>query len=127
MLNYESTIICSPEVPPEKVEEIVQKIKKIVETSQGVIGLTQQLGKKRLAYPIKKFKEGTYVYFELTAPGETVSHLENFYRINDAIIRYLTIKVKKKKVKKQAVEKAPAAVEEVKTDGSINTQAPGAE
>jgi small subunit ribosomal protein S6 len=123
MSNYESTIICSPEAPPEKLEEIVQKIKKIVETSQGVIGLTQQLGKKKLAYPIKKFREGSYIYFELSGPGEMIASLENFYRINDFIIRYLTIKPRKKKVKKPAVEKETTAPEEVKTDGSNNYQA----
>jgi small subunit ribosomal protein S6 len=127
MSNYESTIICSPEAPPEKLEEIVQKIKKIVETSQGVIGLTQQLGKKKLAYPIKKFREGSYIYFELSGPGEMIAGLENFYKINDFVIRYLTIKAKKKKAIKKPAEKPEAAAEEVKTDGTTSAQAPGAE
>ena len=54
MVTYESTVICSPELPTEKIDELVEKIRKIVEDTKGQILITQQLGKKRLAYPIKK-------------------------------------------------------------------------
>ena len=125
MAAYESTFICSPEVPAEKLEELIEKVKKIIENSKGSIITIQQLGKKKMSYPIKKFREGNYIYMELSGPGEMVSALETFYKVNDQVIRYLTIKVEKKK--KAAPEKVQAVTEEVKTDESSKPQTSGAE
>ena len=125
MAAYESTFICSPEVPAEKLEELIEKVKKIIENSKGTIITIQQLGKKKMSYPIKKFREGNYIYMELTGPGEMVGALETFYKVNDTVIRYLTIKVEKKK--KAAPEKAQVTTEEVKPDESNKPQIAGAE
>lgn len=116
MSRYETTFICSPEVPAEKVEDLVSKVKKVVETAGGAITLLQQLGRKRLAYPIKKYREGNYVYLEMTGTGELIAGLENFFKVNDQIIRYLTVKVEKKKVvaAKPAAEPAKPVAGEVK-------------
>jgi small subunit ribosomal protein S6 len=113
MATYESTFICSPETPAEKLDELIEKVRKTVENSGGKITVTQQLGRKRLAYPINKFREGTYVYMELEGKGDIISALENLYKVNDVVIRYLTIKAEKKKViprpAAQPATPAPAA------------------
>ncbi len=109
MALYESTFICSPELPAEKIDELIEKVKKIVDSSDGKIGVVQQLGRKRLSYPIKKFREGSYVYMELSGTGAMVSSIENFYKVNDPVIRYLTVKVEKKKVQKPVAAPAAAA------------------
>ncbi len=136
MITYESTIICSPELPAEKIDELVEKIKKVVDGSKGQILITQQLGKKRLAYPIKKHREGSYVYFELSGPGETIAALESFFKVNDTIIRYLTVKAGKKRPPKPVAAAVPAQApaaeelkkpEEGKTDDSAKPSVAGAE
>jgi small subunit ribosomal protein S6 len=120
-MNYESTFIVSPEMPTEKIEELIEKVKKAVEASNGQMKLVQQLGKKKLAYPIQKFREGAYVYMELSGPGDMIPALENFYKVHDTVIRYLTVKVEKKpvvkKVEAPVAEVTPAPAEgEVKKD-----------
>jgi len=116
-MTYESTFICSPEIPAEKLEEIVEKAKKIVETNEGKLNLLQQLGKKKLAYPIAKHREGSYVYMEIAGPGKIVNALETFYKVNEAVIRSLTIKVEKKKpAKVKEVKPEDVKVEEVKPE-----------
>jgi small subunit ribosomal protein S6 len=132
MPAYESTFICSPELPTEKIDELVEKVKKIIETSGGKVALIQQLGRKRLAYPIKKFREGNYVYMELTGPGEMIGAVENLFKVNDTIVRYLTVKVEKKKAVKPAAAPAPTepatpVAEEGKTNEPSKPQTPGAE
>ncbi len=115
-MSYECTFICSPELDSTKVEEMVAKVSKIIETAEGKIKNLQQLGKKKLAYNIKKFREGNYVYVEFDANGSVVLSLENFFKVNDDVIRFLTVKVeekKKKTVKKaKVVEKKQEAVAE---------------
>ena len=112
-MSYECTFICSPELDSTKVEEMVAKVSKIIETSGGTIKNLQQLGKKKLAYNIKKFREGNYVYVDFESNGSVVLSLENFFKVNDDVIRFLTVKVepKKKVVKKaKAVEKKQETV-----------------
>ena len=112
-MSYECTFICSPELDSTKVEEMVSKVSKIIETSGGTIKNLQQLGKKKLAYNIKKFREGNYVYVDFESNGSVVLSLENFFKVNDDVIRFLTVKVepKKKVVKKvKAVEKKQETV-----------------
>src|SRR3989339_513202 len=126
MSNYESTFICSPELPTEKLDELIEKAKKIVSNNGGNVVIAQQLGKKRLAYPIKKFREGNYVYMELTGSGDMVSALETFYHVNDPIIRFLNVKVEKKKavVKPTIAEPTAPAPVEVKSNESDKPQTP---
>ena len=133
-MNYESTFIVSPELPTEKIEELIEKVKKAVEGSNGQMKLVQQLGKKKLAYPIRKLREGAYVYMELSGPGDMIPTLENFYKVHDTIIRYLTVKVEKKPIVKKAeaptaeVTPAPAEGGEVKKDEQQQQSTPaGAE
>ena len=109
-MSYECTFICSPDLDAAKVDEIVSKVSKIVETSNGTVKNLQQLGKKKLAYNIKKFREGIYVYMELEGEGSMLQPLENFFKVNDGIIRFLTVKVEVKKNKKTA-KKAAKKVE----------------
>ncbi|MCL2334678.1 MAG: 30S ribosomal protein S6 [Endomicrobia bacterium] len=124
-MNYETTFICSPELPVEKVEEITSKVTKLIESSKGTVKTVQQLGKKRLAYPISKFREGSYVYTEFSGEGAAVSAIENFLKLNDSVIRFLTIKVEKKKVvAKPKAPAAPAAQAEVKQDEPATTEQP---
>jgi small subunit ribosomal protein S6 len=129
MSTYESTFICSPELPAEKLDELVEKIKKIAEHSGGRVTISQHLGRKRLAYPIKKFREGSYVYMELNGSGEMINALEKFYQVNDPVIRYLTIKAEKKKVVPQKVSEpaqAEPASQEVKSNEHDQPSSTGA-
>lgn len=131
-MSYECTFICSPELDSAKVEEMVAKVSKIIETSGGTIKNLQQLGKKKLAYNIKKFREGNYVYVDFESNGSVVLSLENFFKVNDDVIRFLTVKVEpKKKVVKKAktVEKkqetvaaTEAPVEEKKEEETVNAE-----
>ncbi|MCL2390388.1 MAG: 30S ribosomal protein S6 [Endomicrobia bacterium] len=124
-MNYESTFICSPELPVEKVEELTAKVSKIVESSKGIVKTVQQLGKKRLSYPINKFREGSYVYMELSGEGDMIGAIENFLRLNDGVIRFLTVKIEKKKVAAKPAAKAAApAAPEVKQDEPTTEQSP---
>jgi small subunit ribosomal protein S6 len=119
-MNYESTFIVSPELPADKVEELTAKTVKTIEAAKGTVKTVQQFGKKKLAYPINKFREGSYVYMELSGEGSMVGSLESFFKFNDSVIRFLTVKVEKKKVPAKPAAQSEQAVEnpamEVKND-----------
>jgi small subunit ribosomal protein S6 len=97
-MDYEDTFIVSPELQTEQIEQLIAKVTKIIEISGGIVKAVQQLGKKRLAYPINKAREGIYVYMEFSGASGVIVALENFFKFNDSVIRFLTIKIENKKV-----------------------------
>jgi small subunit ribosomal protein S6 len=120
-MNYESTFVVSPELTIEKIEELTAKVVNVIETSDGVIKIIQQLGKKRLAYAVKKFHEGNYVYMEFSGGNKIINILENFFKFNELIIRFLTVKTKIKKITVKStkpITKIEQQTAEVKQNGS---------
>jgi small subunit ribosomal protein S6 len=113
-MDYEVTFIASPELQAEKVEELTAKVRSVIESAGGSIRSQQQLGKKKLAYPIAKFHEGSYVFFEVGGSGEMLKPLENSLRLSDSVIRYLIIRVEKKKINAKLARKKEEKLSENK-------------
>jgi len=105
MPNYEAVFILKPTLSNEKVEEILEKVKGIITSGNGTIILSDSWGKRRLAYPVKKNKEGTYYLLQFSVDGKVVGVLENFFRTTDDVIKYITIKIEKSFKKKTEPKK----------------------
>ena len=94
--NYESMIVISPEFSIDDAKKENEKSTSFITENKGSIDNTDEWGKKKLAYEIKKFKEGYYFVNYFQFDPEMISELERIYRINENIIRY-NILVKEKK------------------------------
>ena len=92
---YEHTIIAKQEASRKQLKEIIEKYSKIVEKSDGSIVKTENWGLLNLSYLIKKNKKGNYIHFKIKGPNKIVSELEKNEKIDNNLIRYLTVKVKK--------------------------------
>lgn len=91
MNKYESVVIIDPAVAEEKVKELSQKFTDII-NNDGKVEKVEELGKKRLAYEVKKNKEGYYVVINFEANPELISELERNYRIMDEVIKFITVR-----------------------------------
>ena len=91
MNKYESVVIINPSVEEEKVKELSQKFTDII-NNDGKVEKVEELGKKRLAYEVKKNKEGYYVVIYFEANPQLIAELERNYRIMDEVIKFITIK-----------------------------------
>ncbi len=92
MNRYESIFIIASSVTEEDIKEFIEKIKNLITTNGGNVTNVEELGKKKLAYEIKKNKEGYYVLIEFDLNAEVIKELERVYRITDEIIKFLTIR-----------------------------------
>ena len=90
---YEVMYIADPATPDEEIASLNEEIKKLVESEDGEVVKTDDMGRRALAYKIKKFTEGYYFLFEIQSSGREIAELERRMRINDKIIRYLTVRV----------------------------------
>jgi ribosomal protein S6 len=91
MNKYESVVIIDPAVEEDKVKELSQKFTDII-NNDGKVEKVEDLGKKKLAYEVKKNKEGYYVVINFDANPNLISELERNYRIMDEVIKFITIK-----------------------------------
>jgi small subunit ribosomal protein S6 len=93
MRHYETTFILRPNLGEDQFTEIIDRTCAIVTDDGGSIINTDRWGIKRLAYEIKKEVQGYYVCLNYAAPGKTVNEIERIFRIDDRLLRYLTIKL----------------------------------
>ena len=89
---YETMYILSPDIPEEEVETHVNKYRDLVTEAGAEVLDTQMRGKRRLAYPISKHREGIYVQLNHNGDGQQVATLERAMRLSEDVIRYLTVK-----------------------------------
>ena len=93
---YESIFIARPSLMDEEVSKVIEKIKSIIEQGGGTVLKTENWGKKKLAYEVQKEKKGTYIFLHFQSEGKVVSDLERAYRLDDAVMKFLTLKLNKK-------------------------------
>ena len=91
MNKYESVIIINPSVDEEQVKALTTKFTDMI-NKDGSVEKADNLGKKKLAYEIKKNKEGFYVVFKFEANPELITELERVYRITDEVMKFIVIK-----------------------------------
>ena len=89
---YETMYILRPDIPEEEVESHVNKYSEMVTSTGAKVLDSQMRGKRRLAYPIAKHKEGIYVQLSHNGDGQQVEVLEKAMRLSEDVIRYLTVK-----------------------------------
>ncbi len=87
MGNYEGLFIIKPDIKEEDVKGVYKVISDSVTKNGGSITKEDIWGKRQLAYPVKKFKEGFYYKLDFTAPTNVIVKLEEAYRLNSDILR----------------------------------------
>ena len=91
MNKYESVIIISPVVEEEGIKNLITKFSDII-NNEGKVESVEEMGKRKLAYEIKKFQEGFYVLINFEAKPTLVAELERNYRITDEIIKFIVVR-----------------------------------
>ena len=89
---YETMYILRPDIPEEEVDSHLTKYSDLLVKAEVEVLDSQMRGKRRLAYPIQKHKEGIYVQLSHKGNGQQVAVLEKAMRLSEDVIRYLTVK-----------------------------------
>jgi small subunit ribosomal protein S6 len=90
---YEHIFMARQDVTPQQVEAMVDQYKGVIEQNGGSVDKTEMWGVKSLAYRIKKNRKAHFTMFNVNAPANAVAEMERQMRINEDILRFMTIKV----------------------------------
>ncbi|MGN1351552.1 MAG: 30S ribosomal protein S6 [Clostridia bacterium] len=91
MNKYESVVIINSNLEADALKALINKFSDLINTD-GKVTSVEELGNKKLAYEIKKQKEGYYVVYKFEANPQLISELERNYRITDEVIKFIVIK-----------------------------------
>ena len=118
MKQYETGFLLSPNLPEEETEKTISQMAEIIAQRNGKMIKQDRWGKKRMAYPIKRFQEAFYVFFLYEGSPDIPLELERRFKQMDSVIRFLTVKkdprdlVRKKKRGEKPIPKPEAPAEE---------------
>ena len=104
MAFYESIFILRSSVSEEEASVVQDKMKEALGKHGASIIKAESWGKKKLAYEIAHDRRGTYAFLQFEASGNVVSELERLYRLEDSILKFLTVRVDEEALQVQAVE-----------------------
>jgi len=91
MRRYETFIIIDPDLSDEERSPIFEKVKDLIQQEECLLVMLDEWGDRRLAYEIKKKSRGYYVRLDYCGTGKLVDEMERFFRIDDRIMKYMTV------------------------------------
>ena len=125
--TYESVAIINAALEDDQIENTISRVLEVITSHGGEIIEVDKWGRKRLAYPIQKAKSGYYAVIRFNAPTELISILERNFRLDETIIRYLTITLDKFALnaiakQKEMVKAAESSAEEAEIKTNESTE-----
>jgi small subunit ribosomal protein S6 len=129
--QYEVVFIVDPTADDDEVARLTESFKQIVTDQGGTITKEESMGRRQLAYEILRKTEGSFMLLEIEGSGREIAELERRMRVNDRIIRYITVRVdedrrraEKFKAKRARKAEKRTAGKEGQNRGSAPTQRP---
>src|SRR5574337_914128 len=114
--TYEVMFIVRPDLTDEDVDKLISSLEGNVTGAGGTVKSVERMGKRRLAYIVRKFQDGIYVLLTVEAAGSVVPELERRMRVTEPVIKFITVRVdeeqkrlaKMKKLRESKVRNRPA-------------------
>ena len=124
MKRYEVIAIVKSDLPDDDITALIERIQKIITKRKGLIVKIDKWGKRRLAYEINKQKDGYYFLMDLVGDGPIIDEIERNYKIDDRILKFITIK-KEGAVTSEGIDQEIAAAEAKRTQARIESDSTG--
>src|SRR5213082_1592808 len=112
--TYELMFIVRPDMTDEDLDKLISTLQSVVPASGGTVKSVDKMGKRRLAYTVRRFHDGIYVLMVVEGGGPAILELERRLRVTEPVIKFLTVRVDKEqarlaKIKAKRAAKAPPA------------------
>jgi small subunit ribosomal protein S6 len=114
--TYELMLIVRPDMVEEEQDKLISTLSTVVMSSSGTVKSVEKMGKRRLAYVVRRFHDGLYILLTVEGSGGLIAELERRLRVTEPVIKFLTVRIDeeqkrldKLKAIRDARRKAPAA------------------
>ena len=91
--TYEVMFIVDTDASEDEITRLNENLQQIIKEQGGTVTKHENMGRRQLAYPIGRKREGHYVLFEVDGSGREIAELERRMRVNDQVLRHITVRV----------------------------------
>ena len=103
--TYELMFIVRPDMPEEELDKLISTLETQVTTSSGTVKSVEKMGKRRLAYMVRRFIDGVYVLLTAEGSGGLIHELERRLRVTEPVIKFLTVRVDEEQKRLDKIKK----------------------
>jgi small subunit ribosomal protein S6 len=107
--TYEVMFIVRPDLTEEDLDKLISTLQTHAGNAGATVENTEKMGKRRLAYDVKKFGEGQYVLFTLSSEGKAIHELERRLRVSEPVIKYITVRMDEEQQRLEKIRKIRAS------------------
>jgi small subunit ribosomal protein S6 len=128
--TYEVMYIVRPDVEEADLDKLIEGFEKNVTDGGGEVKSTEKMGRRRLAYTVRKFNDGIYVLMTILAEGSLVGEIERRLRVSEQVIKFITVRIdeeEKRLSKIKAIRDSKVKRSSVPSEPQQATEAPVAE
>jgi small subunit ribosomal protein S6 len=104
--QYDLIFICRPDTPEPEIDKIIATVEHAASEKGGKIQSTEKWGRRRMAYVVKRLREGYYVYMVVRSDhSEVIKELERRLKVSDVVIKYLTVRLDEELKRQEKLKK----------------------
>jgi len=107
--SYEVMFIVRPDLLDEDVDKLITTLQGHATNAGATIQNVEKMGKRRLAYDVKKFQDGQYILFVLDADGKAIHELERRMRVSEPVIKFITVRTDEEQQRLEKIKKLRAS------------------
>ena len=102
---YELMFIVRPDMAEEDQDKLISTLESVVTSAKGTVKKVERMGKRRLAYTVRKFHEGVYILLVVEGAGLIIHELERRLRVSEPVIKFLTVRVDEEQKRMEKIKK----------------------
>jgi small subunit ribosomal protein S6 len=124
--TYELMFIVRPDMTDEDLDKLISTLQSVVPASGGTVQKVEKMGKRRLAYTVRRFHDGIYVLMVVEGGGAAVHELERRLRVTEPVIKFLTVRIDEEQKRLDKIKKLRDARKKVSAQPAAAAAEPAA-
>src|SRR5579875_2497712 len=124
--TYEIMFIVRPDVEEADLDKLIEGFQGNITSGGGEIKSTEKMGRRRLAYTVRKFNDGQYVLITAVAPGSLIGEIERRLRVSEPVIKFITVRIDEEEKRLAKIKAIRATRRKVSAEGPAPTAAAAA-
>jgi small subunit ribosomal protein S6 len=121
--TYELMFIVRPDMAEEDLDKLISTLETVVSTSGGTVKSVERMGKRRLAYTVRRFHDGVYVLLTVEGSGGLIHELERRLRVTEPVIKFLSVRIDEEQKRLAKIK----AIRDARKKAAPATPSPAAE
>ena len=122
--TYELMFIVRPDMAEEDLDKLISNLESTVASASGTVKNAERMGKRRLAYTVRKFREGIYVLLTIEGAGPVIHEVERRLRVTEPVIKFLTVRIDLEQKRLEKIKKLRESRRKVSAETPAGAEAP---